>query len=551
MPDKTSLAIPDYLQRYIEATVEEVLIEGESFEEHKQYLRRYCEEERDYTILNDNLSDLFQAAQKLDPDNAQTIDSFIQIGKDCFLSDTCIDNLLSILTNPVSGKREGTKLFRIWKGKRFGFVDSSGNVVVGARYSDAHDFSDGLAAVKKGDLWGFINLDGEMVIPPQFEKAGAFHESRAAVYSDKYWGYINQNGELAIPCQYHCAGDFSEGLAPVCKNEKWGYIDTKGERKIELQFKEAFSFRNGLARVGEGSPIKYGFINKRGSFVIHPDLKYARDYSEEKAFVQYSEDNSNYYCYLDNTGKPVLFCKWSFADDFHEGLSCVSTQGEFGFIDENGEFAIRPQFDDAACFSDGLAAIKLGNLWGYVNKKGDIVISPHYLEAGGFQDGFAIVKNRQGFCLIDKTGITKVADIYADNLTHKKDVLNKNYIVASITRKEKQAAKERKVIHHVSLCALVFLASLLEFRTFGHYSGWGWAFVPTVASIVFTAFRMISVDDLTYKEFQTKREFALSFIPVFLINIASFIFKGGWSLAVVIPVLIASIVTCLAIDENR
>ena len=546
-PDISSLVVPDYLRQYIEAIVNDVLVEGKSFEGKKTYLQRYCETENvNYASLEGNLSSLFQAAQMLQANDSQTIDAFIAIGKDCFLSEEFLDNVLSLYINPVCEKREGTKLFRILKRKRFGFVDNLGKVVVGPRYSDAHDYSEGLAAVKDGNLWGFINIDGEMIIPPQFEKVGDFHESRAAVFCNQFWGYINQNGVLDIPCQYHEAGDFSEGLAPVRKNRKWGYIDKHGERKIELQFNEAYSFRDGLARVGKGSPNQYGFINKKGIFVINPVLKYARDFSEERVFVQHGEDKSQYYCFLDNTGHQALLCKWSFADDFHEGLACVSTKGEFGFINESGQFAIRPQFDDATRFSEGYAAVKMGNLWGYIDKKGERVVSPQFLEAAPFQDGFAIVNNESGYCVIDKTGKITATDIYTEHLTNTKDVLKKADVEAGIKHEEEQKIKELKVFHHTLLCASVVLVTIIEFFTFDK---WGWAIVPAIANIFYTLFRVDYVNDVYYEKVKMGAEFALSLIPFIIINVVAFRFENGWTF-LAIPILIISCIIGLAVHDD-
>lgn len=550
MLDKSSLAIPEDLKQYIEAIVEDVLLEGKTFEEQEQYLRHFCESGGiQFEELKDHLFSFFEAARALDLNDSSSIDTLLTKGEACYLPVDCIDNIIQIYTYPASGKRQGTILFRVMKGQRFGFVDNLGNVVVRPRYLDAHAFSEKMAAVKVGNLWGFINLDGKMVINPQFEKVSDFHESLAAVCQNSFWGYINQEGKLVIPCQYIGAGDFSEGQAHVCKkNKKWGYINTLGDRIIELQFNEAFAFNNGLARVRAGAGNLYGFINKKGRFVVDPTLEFARDFSEQMVFVLYSQHDSNYYCYLDEKGHPIFTCGWNYADDFHEGLACVSTAEEFGFINKTGAFAIRAQFDDANAFSDGYAAVKMGKLWGYVDKTGNTAVPPQFLEAGDFQDGYAIVENGNEYCVIDKKGVVTARDIYVDQLTNKKNALDynkkntldKDYIKAGKKYTKEQQVKDRLVLHDTLLCAIAFFASLVEFSTFRSFHGWGWAFVPAFANIFFMAFRLDLIHDLNYTEFKTAREFALSFIPIFLINVLAFIFTNGWSLAVILPVLIIS-----------
>ena len=52
----------------------------------------------------------------------------------------------------------------------------SAKVIVPCYWEYAHDFSEGLAAVKdKNDKWGFIDTSGELVIPCRWESVEDFH----------------------------------------------------------------------------------------------------------------------------------------------------------------------------------------------------------------------------------------------------------------------------------------------------------------------------------------------------------------------------------------
>lgn len=57
----------------------------------------------------------------------------------------------------------------VMRGKRYYFVDRQGKTAFNRWFTDAMDFSCGLAAVERGGLWGFINTEGVMVIPPFFD----------------------------------------------------------------------------------------------------------------------------------------------------------------------------------------------------------------------------------------------------------------------------------------------------------------------------------------------------------------------------------------------
>lgn len=79
---------------------------------------------------------------------------------------------------------------------RYGFIDRNGKEVIPAKYFDAHEFSNGLAAVK--------DTSGK-------------------------WGFIDPDGNVVIKCQYREVTDFtSEGLADVCLYGTWQIIDKTG-----------------------------------------------------------------------------------------------------------------------------------------------------------------------------------------------------------------------------------------------------------------------------------------------------------------------------------
>ena len=60
--------------------------------------------------------------------------------------------------------------------RRVGFINTSGDMVTPLCFDYARDFSDGRAAVMVGKKWGFIDRNGVVVIKPQYDAAWAFTE---------------------------------------------------------------------------------------------------------------------------------------------------------------------------------------------------------------------------------------------------------------------------------------------------------------------------------------------------------------------------------------
>jgi hypothetical protein len=132
------------------------------------------------------------------------------------------------------------------------FMDQAGNFLFGEKkLFDARPFSEGLAAVTlygSYSEWGYIDTSGKMVIEPFYDYTEGFHEGRAAVRVNLskpvecrglsqgtiyLWGYIDTGGNMVIPAQYFSASDFSNGLARVqgCdyQDDSYAFIDTQGK----------------------------------------------------------------------------------------------------------------------------------------------------------------------------------------------------------------------------------------------------------------------------------------------------------------------------------
>ena len=151
----------------------------------------------------------------------------------------------------------------VLEGRKRGFINEKGTVIIPFIYDDASVFFNGLARVMKESKHGYINIKGETVIPFQYEFAADFKNGLARVQKDGKWGFINPAGQVAIPMEYKNAFDFSEGMAPVMNAEnKWGFIDASGKFVLTPKYLQAQSFSNGEALVKNGDEFIY--INKSG-----------------------------------------------------------------------------------------------------------------------------------------------------------------------------------------------------------------------------------------------------------------------------------------------
>lgn len=176
------------------------------------------------------------------------------------------------------------------------------------------------------------------------------------------------------------------------------------------------SFSEGLAAVGiEG---KWGFIDKSGNEVVPLKYGYADEFSEGLACVsltnKYKKDK---YGFIDKSGNEVVPLKYDWAGSFSEGLAMVKLDGRWSFIDKLGNEVLQLSNGDGENFSEGLAMVGSRGIvsfgyyfdqYGFVDRLGNEVVPLKYSSASSFREGFAHVSNFGSHGFIDKSGNTVV-----------------------------------------------------------------------------------------------------------------------------------------------
>lgn len=141
------------------------------------------------------------------------------------------------------------------------------------------------------------------------------------------------------------------GLSKIGKDGKIGYADKKGNEVIKVEYNEGLAFNQGMAAVRKGSK----------------------------------------WMYFDSTGKAVIPAIYEDATSFESGLAAVAKNGLYGYINTAGDVVIDFQFSNARVFTEGLApAANIKGNWGFIDLQGNWVIKPQY----GFADNFVNLEAR-------------------------------------------------------------------------------------------------------------------------------------------------------------
>jgi len=258
------------------------------------------------------------------------------------------------------GKPDALGWYVATEKKKFGYVDSVGNIVVPIVYDKVEHFIGNFACVQKGKTWGIVNRLGKEICPPLYEEIENFWivlPNFAQVKRGGKWGFINAEGKEVIPAQYE-KFVFDEGFAPLKGNGKIGFIDINCNTVVPAVYDDCTWFSHGSAAVKQNG--RWGFVDSKGNVIIPITLNY------------------------DQVGA------------FNEGLIPVRKGKQWGYIDASNNVVIpvKLNYDEAYNFSSGMARVRKGGKYGFIDKTGNVVIKPSYIAAADFIGEVAIVSKK-------------------------------------------------------------------------------------------------------------------------------------------------------------
>lgn len=223
--------------------------------------------------------------------------------------------------------------------------------------------------------YGFVNSHGEVVIPLQYQRANTFHEGLAVVDLDyDKSGYIDTTGKLAIPAEYEFASDFHDGWASVKKNGKIGFIDKHNQVKLPFIYANADNFENGFASATmTGKDEEWGVIDKTGKIVVPFKYRYVYQVSPNEAGWVFSVTQDDKEMMLNEKGN-IVFPAYDEIGFIEQGLVNVKKGEKWGFVNAKNETKIDFVYDEAIGFYNGLALVKKDGKYGFINPLGEVVI---------------------------------------------------------------------------------------------------------------------------------------------------------------------------------
>lgn len=357
---------------------------------------------------------------------------------------------------------------------KVGMLKANGEDFIPVKYDSLGMYSDNMLVAKVGDKYGFLNEEGKESVPFVYSQAHNYSEGLAAVVNEngKYL-FIDKLGNVAIkPKEYDRVDDFQNGTCKVYRKDKVWEINREGKKvkdstkKLEEDnvhdgsdhddiYVENTNYGNNNDTTNTLTPNITSTLNFNDKIFQHQhtraDNVMPHDKNKDKTELKYGEisdlkkqkpneriteiDRSRYNDKDDDIQLSQQFsqniCKYDeVLDNFSDGLLPVTKNKKLGYINAKGEevipctlkYYIEPGMDDGSVifgrFKEGLAKVcsfdgesgaeeSFGakNIkFGYMDKMGKIIIPPIYQTAGDFSEGKAYVSSETFNGFIDITG---------------------------------------------------------------------------------------------------------------------------------------------------
>lgn len=175
--------------------------------------------------------------------------------------------------------------------------------------------------------------------------------------------FNENNWEWFIEPKYEYAGIFIDGFINAIYNKQRIRISKSG-----IEFSDFHIFYRDTMSCAKTIDNKlYGYIDKKGNWVIEPQFQNARSFSDKK------------------------YARAKFND-------------KWGFIDRTGDWKITPQYDTVLWFLKDIAPVQQNNLWGFIDENNDFIIPCQFDSINSAFGKNVYVKQNNSWALIDYEG---------------------------------------------------------------------------------------------------------------------------------------------------
>ncbi|MCP4520856.1 MAG: WG repeat-containing protein [Cytophagales bacterium] len=323
----------------------------------------------------------------------------------------------------------------------WGFIDTTGNVVIPPRYEQVGQFDEyGYAMVRERQKIGMITKQNKVIVPCQYDNIRSLDSTHIAVLDGEMWGAIDLTTGFKTPLDYKTINVLynkgSINLYGVRKGLRWGVVREKGEEVIAPVYKDVQYHDSTLWVTNEGD--RMGLFGFTGNFLlpeIHDSIYIVRyphvrcefksqggdalfnienerqtEYNIQEAhlvkdgskLIRIRESFNGWNVLKLDTYEPIFKQYYNYIEEYKNFL-LLRKANVFGVGDFEGNVIIEPKYSKIAPGPNGGYWVTKKGLLGLVNRRGKEIIAPKYLRIAGFNAHYFLAMTPQKEVRLMKT----------------------------------------------------------------------------------------------------------------------------------------------------
>lgn len=173
--------------------------------------------------------------------------------------------------------------------KKYGIVDTAGNIVLPFEYKDLYYDSGHYVYLYKDDQDAYFYIANKTVSPlyEEVEDEGETYNTQW-VSDGTYYGFVNKFGEAITPMHFDFVRRTGDGLVAVSKGGLVGFLNDDIEKEVIPFIFDAIPCSYGSYQFKQGNALalknnKYGIINTKGEAIIPFEYDAIKEYDHYRA----------------------------------------------------------------------------------------------------------------------------------------------------------------------------------------------------------------------------------------------------------------------------
>ncbi|HVD98358.1 MAG TPA: WG repeat-containing protein [Cytophagaceae bacterium] len=150
--------------------------------------------------------------------------------------------------------------------RKYGFVDSLGNIRLVPQYNNARHFSEGMVAVMLIGKWGFMDTNERLIIQPYYDEVSDFKNGITLARKGLSYYFINKEGKFLYNEPFDKVTPTFSGNYLLERKNKFGMADAYGREMISTKYEAINELGNSYIFAQEHG--LWGVLNEKGNIVI-------------------------------------------------------------------------------------------------------------------------------------------------------------------------------------------------------------------------------------------------------------------------------------------